>query len=374
MKISILKKKISNNKTSLYLVYYQGYVKDSSGKMKLHRHYENLEVQINTDPKNAEQRKENKDKLSLVDNIIKKKEIEIISGKYDFNALIEKKITLFDFLIEEISRLDIKTNSNQNYKSFLKHLFEYCNPDITLLNQVDEAFINGFKEYLDNITNSFNNRIKSSSKHVYLSKFRGLITKAFKRGLINKNPFNMVKNYKAVKSTVMYLTADEVGTLEKAKCKSELVKNAFLFSCFTGLRVSDLKNLRWGQIIKENGVLKVHIRQQKTDEPLFLPIQKQALKYIGERGNPEDKVFKGLINNSYTNQMLYSWAYESGIKKRITFHKARHTNATILLNSGVDLYTVSKILGHKNLESTQIYAKVVDKSIQEAFDKFPKIN
>ncbi|MCX6164383.1 MAG: site-specific integrase [Ignavibacteriae bacterium] len=373
MKISILKKKISNNKTSLYLVFYNGYFKDNAGKLKLNRKYENLDIQIHTEPKNAEQRQENKDKMSLVENVIKKREIELISGKFEFNSLIEKKITLFEFLNEEIHKLTLKKNSYQNYDSFFKHLFEYCNPDTTLLKNIDENFINGFKEHLNNINNQFNKPLHTNTKLVYLSKFKTLLSKAFKRGLIPKNPFNLIKNYRKIKTSMIYLTLDEINQLDKAKCKSELIKNAFLFSCFTTLRVSDLRNLKWKQIVKENGVLKVHIRQQKTDELLYLPIQKQAIKYLGERGNPEDFVFKGLINNSYTNQALYSWAYETGIKKKITFHKARHTGATILLNSGVDLYTVSKILGHKTIESTQIYAKVVDKSIQEAFNKFPKI-
>lgn len=154
-----------------------------------------------------------------------------------------------------------------------------------------------------------------------------------------------------------------------------LLRKAFLFSCFCGLRHCDIIALRWEDIrYDENGNALLSIIQKKTKEAISLPLCSEAIKHLPDRGNaPEtEKVFAGLVSLGRSNVILHKWVEQAGISKHVTFHTARHTHATMMLTLGVDLYTVSKLLGHTNIQTTQIYAKLVDESKKKAIDLIPK--
>ena len=116
-------------------------------------------------------------------------------------------------------------------------------------------------------------------------------------------------------------------------------------------------------------------RQKKTGGQEYLDITPQAADLIGERGNAkgDDKVFGNILNPSDTNDNLRIWALRAGVDKHISFHCGRHTFAVLMLTLGTDIYTVSKLLGHRELKTTQIYAKIVDEKKQEAVDNIPPI-
>lgn len=138
--------------------------------------------------------------------------------------------------------------------------------------------------------------------------------------------------------------------------------------CFCGLRISDVKALTWGDVEKDGEHWKLKIRQQKTQAPLYLPLSEQAKKFIPERGEAtdDDLVFANLPCEQSMNRHLKDWAKAAGIKKKVTLHTARHTFATLTLTKGGDIYTVSKLLGHADIQTTQVYAKIVDKKKVEA--------
>jgi integrase len=141
----------------------------------------------------------------------------------------------------------------------------------------------------------------------------------------------------------------------------------------TGLRFSDIRNLTWNEIeyIKGNGYF-IHFKQQKTKGIEVLPISEQAYKLLGEKGEAGEtkrKVFQGLHYSAYVNQQLTNWIKKAEIKKHITFHCFRHSFATLQLSNGTDIYTVSKLLGHRELKTTQVYAKIIDRTKREAVDK-----
>ena len=115
--------------------------------------------------------------------------------------------------------------------------------------------------------------------------------------------------------------------------------------------------------------INLKFQQKKTGGMETLPISKQATDLMGERGEPTAKVFPNLRYSAYHNKHLYQWIGAAGITKNITFHCFRHTFATLQLLKGTDLYTVSKLLGHKDIKTTQIYAKIVDKMKREAVNK-----
>ena len=152
-----------------------------------------------------------------------------------------------------------------------------------------------------------------------------------------------------------------------ADCKYPEVKRAYLFSCFCGLRISDIYKLTWGDIVLDGEQYKVRVVMKKTAKALYLPLSATALRWLPERGTGKDtdNVFV-LPTQMLVNYRLSAWAKKAGITKRVTFHTARHTFATMELTAGADLYTTSKLLGHTNVKTTQIYAKIVDAKKAEA--------
>lgn len=155
------------------------------------------------------------------------------------------------------------------------------------------------------------------------------------------------------------MTIEEVRALIATPVQDGRVKNAYLFSCFCGLRISDIVGLKWKNVFVDNGQYRLAVAMQKTKEPIYLPLSNEALKWMPEREDKaaDDHVFS-LPSN--INQYLKPWAEAAGITKRFTFHTARHTFATMMLTLGADLYTVSKLLGHTSVRMTQVYAKIIN--------------
>lgn len=171
----------------------------------------------------------------------------------------------------------------------------------------------------------------------------------------------------------MYLTIEEVKKLAQTECEYPNIKRAFLFSCLTGLRRSDIINLTWGEIQQQGEYVRIIFKQKKTKGQEYLDISPQAAELLGERGKPNDHPFTDIHSPSCTNEAIKRWVLRAGIQKEITFHCGRHTFAVMMLDLGTDIYTVSKLLGHRYLTTTQIYAKVLDKNKQAAVSKIPDI-
>jgi integrase len=163
---------------------------------------------------------------------------------------------------------------------------------------------------------------------------------------------------------------EELQNLANTPCTMPLLKKAALFSALTGLRFSDIQKMVWSEVrhSKSEGYF-LQFRQQKTKGAEVLPISEQAYALLGEKGLADSKVFEGLLYSAYVNVHLKKWVLKAGITKDITFHSFRHTFATLQLSLGTDLYTVSKMLGHREIETTQIYAKIMDKTKREAANK-----
>ncbi|NQU84529.1 MAG: integrase catalytic domain-containing protein, partial [Mariniphaga sp.] len=161
-----------------------------------------------------------------------------------------------------------------------------------------------------------------------------------------------------------------LNKLAKTPCNNDLLKRAALFSALTGLRFSDIQKMVWGELeyIEGQGYF-LNFDQKKTKGVEVLPISEQAHSLLGEPGELTVKVFNGLKYSAYHNKHLFQWIGAAGITKDITFHCFRHTFATLQLFNGTDIYTVSKMLGHKDLKTTQVYAKIVDEAKRQAADK-----
>ncbi|MGV0958107.1 site-specific integrase [Empedobacter falsenii] len=221
---------------------------------------------------------------------------------------------------------------------------------------------------------AYNNLKLNDEKVQYFNKVRAALKQALKEGLLTYNPAEQVQPFPQDEVQREFLSLEEVQTLVHTPCKNETLKRMFLFSCLTGLRWSDIEKLKWSEVqYSEQLGNFLRFKQQKTNGAEMQPISEDARTLLGEEGNPKDNVFTGFKYGNWNKTLLKDWMTDAGIKKHITFHCARHTYATLQLTLGTDIYTVSKLLGHKNLSTTEIYTKVINEKKIEAANKI-KLN
>lgn len=272
------------------------------------------------------------------------------------------------------------TNYSRTLHNLVRHLGLFLNGKKIFIKDVTADFLRNFLEYLRGAeTNKYGGHLSPSTIYTYFTVFSILMNKAVRLDMISVNPFHKLSpSEKPVRKTkkMEYLTLEEVQKLANTECEDWVVKYAFLFACFTGLRYIDLSRLKWGDIVKtDKDGLQVELVQKKTMEPVYIPISKNAEMWLPPKGinGNANKVFP-FGDRSMVYVHLQKWGERAGIKKHMYFHMSRHTCATILLYYGADLYTVSKILGHTSIKSTQIYAAVVDDMKRNAVNNIPEIS
>ena len=156
-------------------------------------------------------------------------------------------------------------------------------------------------------------------------KYDVTINQAFDERIIPINPLRGIEGFKAAEVKRDYLTLEEVRLLAATPCRYPILKRAFLFSCLTGLRKSDIQKLTWSEVQKFGEYTRIVFKQKKTGGQEYLDITPQAEKYLGERGNPDDFVFVGFTYGSWTSLELQRWSLTAGLKKNLTFHCGRHS-------------------------------------------------
>lgn len=373
MKISLNKRKLKDGRISLSIEYYRGSEINAEGKRRHLRSFENLDTYLFSEPKNPTEKKHNKEGLSFAESVLAIKKAEYVQGKFDLKNTTKSKRTFLAFF-SELTDEKMKQDSSNNYGNWfstLQHLKKIVSPSFTF-DEVDENFIKRVKNYFEKeaLTKS-NLPLSQNSKYSYFNKFKASLRRAFDDGYLTINYASKVKSFEQAESQREYLTFDELQSLAKSECKYPILKSAFMFSCLSGLRWSDINTLIWSEVRDEGEFSKVNFRQEKTDGVEYLYISKQARELLGKRKDPEDRVFRGLKYGMTYNTELVRWCNRAGVAKHITFHSARHTNAVLLLENGADIYTVSKRLGHRELRTTQIYAKMIDNKNKEAATLIP---
>ena len=371
--IRLRKRLLKDGRHTLYLDLYH------NGK----REYEYLKLYLIPEKTRAD-KETNKKTMQLAEAIKAKRIVDYQNGRFGFHQP-EHNIRFFDYysaMCEKRKGAPESRGNWGNWYSCYKHLQIYeKNQDITF-DDITPEWVQGFKDYLENDAKAWAPRyereleyhkLSRNSKLSYFNKLRACIHQALADGVIEQNPMRGVDNFKAEESKRMYLTIDEVKAITKAKCSSPGVKRAFLFSCLTGLRRSDIVKMTWGEVHKQGDYTRIIFKQKKTSGQEYIDITPQAAELMGERRKPTDKVFYDFLSASPTNHAIKEWMLRAGVTKEITFHCARHTFAVMMLDLGTDIYTVSKLLGHRELSTTQIYAKVLDKTKQAAVMKIPDI-
>ena len=241
---------------------------------------------------------------------------------------------------------------------------------------LNQKLCEGYKEYLLNVKSkrAKTKTLSQNSANSYFNKFKATLKQAFIDGDLDVDINSRVEAIKQAETKREVLTLEELNQLVKTECTNPILKKAALFSALTGLRFSDIEKMIWSEIehIQNQGYV-LKFRQQKTEGVEVLPISDQAVELLGERQGNKDKVFEGLKYSAHQNTLLLRWMMAAGITKHISFHNFRHTHAVLQLQNGTDIYTVSKMLGHRELSTTQIYAKIVDDQKRAAADRI-KLN
>ena len=320
----------------------------------------------------AADRKQNAMTMLAANKVKSQRIIELTTGEVGIKNT-HKKVYLLDWMktYMEAQKKRGKKDDRQ-IKTTINILKAYTNERM-LLSNVDKGFCLGYLRYLQTDYNPIGRKLSNFTLMNYYRILNCALNAAVREDLLRANPFTKLDKRDKIKepeSKREYLTIDEVKKLMSTPFPKERlidVKNGYLFSCFCGLRISDIMELRWKNIVCDRGAYSLEIVMKKTKDPIYIPLSEQALKWLPDRNekDAEDKVFF-IPRVEYVNPALAKWAEKAEIKKHVTFHTARHTFATMMLTLGADLYTVSKLLGHSDVKVTQVYAKIVNQKKNDA--------
>lgn len=216
------------------------------------------------------------------------------------------------------------------------------------------------------IIQQLEDKLSSGTANLYFAIFTSIMNYAVKRGYIPLNPVKRIDTTDKIHPIYKeraFLTEAELKRVIASHDRNSSIEKAFLFSCFCGLRKCDVYRIRWCDIRDDGlGGKQLYLIQKKTKTPLYLPLSEQCCTYIPKRSSQSPDTAT-IFPKKYSCQIkpaLRKMMERAGVTKEITFHSARHTFATLLLTKGADIYTTSKLLGHTNVKTTAIYAKIVD--------------
>ena len=370
MSVKLREKQMKNGQISFYLDIYH----DKT------RWYEFLNIHINKNrPSEAD-----KEKRRLATEIRAKKEHQLIA---DVNQLegTTKQIKCFVKYFE----LYTLSRNNQCNGSVLNHLKAVAKGGILPFGKITTQWLKDLEKHF--MTNGLTN----NSTLNYMLYINGALNQAVRDRLLPRNPYHDVPRNQRLKTQDIYrvsYTIEQLQHLANTPCKiDKQIKQGFFFSCFTGLRWSDVNVLRWDEIIiKEIEGQKcyfLNFEQEKTEHIEYMPLTQSAIEIIKERTSESQQEIKSVFvfpriadkenkRDRYekVKKGLKKWGETAGLEK-IKFHSGRHSFATNMLENcdDGDLYTVSKLLGHKSIQSTQVYAKVRDRKKQAAVNAMPVI-
>lgn len=356
------------------------------------REYKFLNLYLRPD-NSRENKMWNKEQLRLANAIKAQYIIDIQNGEFGFKDRNRTRKLSFLTYCEDMAaeyEANGQTSCAVLMRSAVKRMTAYKGKNITF-NHIDKEFLIGFIEYLNSDIRDFDKESKDKKrkpkplsevyKEVLFARIMVALNKAERDGIIVKNPGKDIDRKlkpHAEQKSRCYLTLDEIQKIIDTEYKPDNdIKPAFLFCCFSGLRYSDVQKLTWGEItVSPEGYAQIETNMQKTGKDITIPLSDNALKWLPERTDQTSasRIFYKLPDQvTNADVRLRTIIKKAGITKHVTFHVARHTFATLTLTYGADLYTVSKLLGHSNIRTTQIYAKIVDESKRKAVNLIPKL-
>ena len=403
-----LRKKAISSGYSLYLEYANNYRQE---KIYLRIHLSKGDTPLRRKNDTDTWNKAEEIRQAIEDFIIKNKaqtlefayKLYVDSVNQETEEEARKNLTLVEYLQafkEEKARTGQSKSLAVTINNLIKYVTDFTDGEKVLLTDVSKEWLEEFLMYLGK-TNSFvRNRFKKGSNtenvtsnektnkplakstaKLYYNTFICALGAAESDGLII-SPARRVKaeDKKVLKGDEKqreFLTAEELERMEATFMRNEETKRAFLFACYTGLRISDIISLTYGDIKQEQAATgqRIYVIRKmmiKTRRIVSVPLSDKALSYLPadfSQFSKDKKVFN-LPTVGAVNDSLKTWAKDAKVDKVITFHTSRHTFATLALTLGVDVFTTSKLLGHQNVRTTQIYAEVIDAKKEQAISLF----
>lgn len=368
--VKLREKSIGGRRISLYLDFYPAIINPETKRLTRR---EFLKLYLYDRAQNPVERDHNKQTKLLAEKIRSLREIDIGKGEFGFMESDKKNVDFLQYYRElGLKRKDVK-NTFTTWQSSVKYLEQFCKGSC-LVKDITESFCNDYRDFLLR-TPAFKNsstkfKLSQNAAHSYFNKFKATLKQAFKDGLLKENLNGKIEPIKQLETNREFLSLEELQALSKAECDNPLLKRAALFSALTGLRWGDIKQLSWEHInYNEAQGHFIRFTQKKTKGAETLPISEQARQLLGDSISLTEPIFHKLHYSAYFRVIFGRWLLNAGISKNITFHNFRHTFATLQLTGGTDIYTVSKMLGHRDLKTTQVYAKIVDQKKREAADR-----
>ncbi|MDE6231068.1 MAG: site-specific integrase [Muribaculaceae bacterium] len=350
-------RKMKSGKSSLYLDIY------SAGS----RQYEYLGLYI-LPGNDAATRRANRETMKLAEEVCARRLVECAEGR---DALSKAgRVRFIDYVQRHVSRHLQSKNIYMGMSRICTRLWG----DEIRLDEIDRRHAVEFNDELRRALRGESiKKLSQSTVSVYWGLFHAILNAAANEELIERNPAKNLNGFAREECQREFLTFDEIKRMATTRCDDDVLKRAFMFSCLSGLRVSDIRRLRWDDFSEFAGMTRITFRQKKTGGLEYLDLSEQALRWLPSREESPSSPFAGLIMSQAQRSELLVWAQRAGIDKHITFHSARHSFAVLMLTIGTDLYTLSKLLGHREIATTKIYAHLLDDMKRAAVAGIPEI-
>lgn len=368
--VILRKQAVSNGRSSLYLDYYPPITHPVTNKLTRR---EFLKLYLFDKPKSQIEKITNAENLYTAQLIQIRKQNELrkddIYSEFEKEQMEIQRIAQGSFLEYFKDLADRKEGNNKViWTTAIAHFEAFIKEQKITFKDITVTFMNDYKEYLLKAKkrNDPTKTLARNSALSYHNKLKATLKRAYKEGKLKTDINSGIDTIKEQESQRNFLTLKEARTLFDTPCPNQIVFRASKFATLTGLRYSDITKLIWSEIefIEHDGYY-IRFKQQKTDGQQTMPISDEAFEILGKKTNENDKVFPGL-KKWEVYRVLPIWIAEAGIRKHITFHCFRHTYATLQIFSGTDIFTVSKMLGHKSVKTTQVYTKIIDEKKREA--------
>jgi integrase len=368
-RVKIRQRLNANGTTTLVLDYFKNY-DVINGKRVQNRIRKKLPFKLVTKPRSPIDKENNKNLMEKARLIAIDWEKDLINDEFDLKDKSKENSIVTKFIDKVISQK--QGQAQTSYVTLKSHLQNYFPLHTTFkqLNKVEK--LNDFYlSYLkQDAKGKSGNPLKSSSYNKVFSSLKTVLKQAKNEKYINSNEAENVQMDKTEIDPRIYLEREEVKKLVHTDCKYPIVKKAFIFSIYTGLRFGDIEKLKWGDITIKGDKWECAIQVQKSKKPFYLSIPSGAIPYMGKKNQSEDLVFTGLTYKEI-NFKLKRWALRSGVTKDITFHSARHTFAMDEVERGTDTYTLKEMMGHTKIDTTMRYYHIRNEAVKGAFESKP---
>jgi len=351
MKVNVVENLLSNNRISVTLDIRQNGIRTQKRLKGIE--YANV-------PRTAAEREDKKAKKEAIQTMIARMQLDSLYTDFLLDSGFKLSKDFFEYA-EEFMQRKAPISEIRTYRAVTNSFKKWCEKEVLPCTTITESMMIEFKDHLEAKHNGV-------SAHNYFKKLKRIFKEATIAKHFRKNPTEAIINKKCKSNEKETLTVDDIKQMASTPCANQTVKNAFLFSCLTGLRFCDVILLKWKNIKEGN----IEIVQVKTKERLTIQLRQDATILMGLPRDSNDAIFN-LPTHTGCLKHLKQWVKDAGIEKHITWHCARHSFATNLLEKDVDMFTVSKLLGHKSIMQTQTYLRVLDTKKLTAINAIPQI-